>query len=165
MVNGGESPPEVLVVPEPGLSLEKARKSHGEPEMGSGRVDLVLSRSSLTLEKLNQRLVRSDCGSAMVGTAGDVCLDEEDEELMSKSTNVEKSLGSRTKGEGSSGLSSNMTGCGSEAGRGRANNATIQSRLVITSVRRLPHLYSNSHNERDRSQLSDISETSSKSLS
>ena len=123
MVNGGESPPEVLVVPEPGLSLEKARKSHGEPEMGSGRVDLALSRSSLTLEKLNQRLVRSDCGSAMVGTAGDVCLDEEDEELMSKSTKVEKSLGSRTKGEGSSGLSSNMAGCGSEAGRGRVESS------------------------------------------
>ena len=141
MVNGGESPPEVLVVPESGLGLEKARKSHGEPEMYSGMVGLALSGSSLTLEKLNQRLARSDCGSTMVGTAGDVCLDEGEGELMSKSTNVEKSFGSRTKGEGSSGLSSNMTGCGCEAGRGRVelsqrrdNINLIQSCLVITSV-------------------------------
>ncbi len=34
MVNGGESPPEILVEPESGLSLEKVRKSHGEPVMG-----------------------------------------------------------------------------------------------------------------------------------
>ena len=80
-------------------------------------VDLELSRSSLRLEKLNQRLLsRSDCGSTIVGMAGDGCAEDEDEgmafEKMSKSANVEKSFESKTKGEGSSGLSSNMVGVG-----------------------------------------------------
>ena len=131
MANGGESPPEVLVVPESGLSLEKVRKSHGVPEMDSGMVGLALSRSSLTLEKLNQRLARSDCGSTMVGKAGEGCLDE-DEELMSKSTKVDKSFGSRTKGEGSSGLSSNMTDWAKSRMRGESTTQQ-QSRLVITA--------------------------------
>ena len=61
------------------------------------------------LEKLNQRLLsRSDCGSTMAGIAGEGR--EEDDEGMSKSANVEKSIESKTKGEGSSGLSSNMVG-------------------------------------------------------
>lgn len=120
MVNGGERSPEVLVVPESGLTLEKVRKSHGEPVMGCGMVDLALSGSSLMLEKLNQRLVGSDCGSTIVGTAGDGCLDDEDGELkfekLSKSTNDDKSFVSRTKGEGSRGLSSNMRS-GTKKGR------------------------------------------------
>ena len=65
------------------------------------------------LEKLNQRLLsRSDCGSTIAGTEGDRREEDEDEgmafERMSKSANVEKSFESKTKGEGSSGLSSNM---------------------------------------------------------
>jgi len=34
MAKGGERPPEVLVKPESGLSLEKVMKSQGEPVMG-----------------------------------------------------------------------------------------------------------------------------------
>ena len=67
------------------------------------------------LEKLNQRLLsRSDCGSTIAGMEGDRREEDEDEgmafERMSKSANVEKSFESKTKGEGSSGLSSNMVG-------------------------------------------------------
>lgn len=62
------------------------------------------------LEKLNQRLLsRSDCGSTIAGMAGDG-REEDEDEGMSKSANVEKSIESKTKGEGSSGLSSNMVG-------------------------------------------------------
>jgi hypothetical protein len=47
--------------------------------------------------------------------AGDGRVEDEDEgmmfEKMSKSANAEKSFESKTKGEGSSGLSSNMVGC------------------------------------------------------
>lgn len=75
-------------------------------------MDLALIISSWILEKLNQRLCRSDCGSAIVGKAGESCLELEDDELivekLSNSANVDKSCESKTKGEGSSGLSSNI---------------------------------------------------------
>jgi hypothetical protein len=114
MANGGERAPEELVAPESGLSFENVKKSNGEPVMGWDMVDLEVSRSSWMLEKLNQRLLsRSDCGSSIVGMAG---VEDDDEgmafERMSKSTNVEKSFESKTKGEGSRGLSSNMAGSG-----------------------------------------------------
>lgn len=70
------------------------------------------------LEKLNQRLLsRSDCGSTIAGTAGEGREEDEDEdEGMSKSANVEKSFESKTNGEGSSGLSSNMVGVSKSSG-------------------------------------------------
>src|SRR5712672_3223534 len=75
-------------------------------------VDFGLKRSSWIFEKSNQRLLlRSDCGSTIVGkNAGDGCREEEDEGLIkaSRSGKLGESFVSRTKGDGSSGLSSNM---------------------------------------------------------
>ena len=62
------------------------------------------------LEKLNQALFTSDCGSAMVGMvgkAGESCPEPEGEKL-NESRSEKTSLESKAKGEGSSGLSSNI---------------------------------------------------------
>ena len=56
-----------LVEPESGLSLANVRKSQGVSGIGCGEMDFALKASSLMLEKLNQALLSSDCGSAIVG--------------------------------------------------------------------------------------------------
>jgi hypothetical protein len=105
-----------LVAPESGLSLLNVRKSQGVSGIGCEAIVFVLNASSLMLEKLNQALFTSDCGSAivgMVGNAGEGCPELElgDEKLNeSKSARFENtSLVSKTKGDISSGLSSNIS--------------------------------------------------------
>jgi len=92
------------------------------------------------LEKLNHGLVRSGCGSTMVGTAGDGSLEVEDEELafvkLSKSRNDEKSLVSRTKGEGSRGLSSNMARRSEQGDTPAIGHVCLLVCLLITSAQR-----------------------------
>ena len=98
-----------LVAVESGLSLAKVRKSQGVSEIGCDTIGLELKASSLMLEKLNQALFSSDCGSAMVGMvgkAGECCPELELSDEKSKSANT--SVESKTKGDGSRGLSSNM---------------------------------------------------------
>lgn len=109
MAKGGDKAPEVLVAPESGLSLVKVRKSQGVSGIGDEMLDLLLKISSLMLEKLNQALFSSDCGSTMVGmvgkAAGECCVEGE---KLKESKSANTSLESMAKGEGSSGLSSNI---------------------------------------------------------
>ena len=132
-----------LVAPESGLSLAKVRKSQGVSGIGCEVMGLELRASSLMLEKLNQALFTSDCGSAMVGMvgkAGECCSELElgDEKLKeSRSARFENTSVESKKGEGSSGLSSNIVE-NDDDGETRRDKSNVEQRSNPTKGLRKP---------------------------